>query len=277
MNLQKFTLSTLTFSLVTALSVVGFNESASARARGGRYDKSNNVPTLIFDAFFEKDGSTEQIPDQFSKLDNIGVFQNSIIVDQTIFNDDVPDELSSLKGEAEVKGKFNNFTNLDNLNDNGEANLLAFFDETNKTITYQIYTDYVYQENDFTSMDFLDKPDNYIRFTPIAESNKNFVNDIKSIVDNSIPGTYGIGEASNSDFTESGSGILGLAINESIRFFNTEDANDFIGNPADDLKITQIGSRTTTTIPEPTTTLASLFVLGVSGISLRKRKKNDLI
>ena len=58
-SLQKFTLSTLTLSLATALAVTGFSESANAQRKGGRYNKSNVQPALTFEALFETDNGDQ--------------------------------------------------------------------------------------------------------------------------------------------------------------------------------------------------------------------------
>lgn len=260
MNLHKFALSTLTFSLVTALSVAGFSESANAQRKGKKYGRNNNAPLLIFDAIFETDDG-KRIEDEFPKLDNIGVFKDAITL-QCCTDPLFP---SSLNNSAEAGGIFTSreITNLFELpNQNSTPiNLSASLDKQTNQVTYQIFVGDV---NNYQN------PTDFLRFAPINVPDGDFVNNLENIIDSSIPGTY-IEGGSDDRFTKPGAGVLGLAIEETINFLPSEDDFD------DEFLITQIGSRTTTTIPEPTTTLASLFVLGVSGISLRKRKNNDLI
>ncbi|MEL6463173.1 MAG: hypothetical protein AAFQ91_34010, partial [Cyanobacteria bacterium J06621_15] len=75
---------------------------------------------------------------------------------------------------------------------------------------------------------------------------------------------------------EDGAGVLGLAINKSSKFTpnpNLQDGNEDL----DLLKSERFDSQppTSTSIPEPTTTLASIFALGFAGKFLRKTKKNN--
>ena len=244
-NLQRFALSTLTFSLATTLAVAGFSESASAR-RGKEFDDSNNVPVLEFNAFYEKEGSTDQIPDTVPDDDNIGVLENAITILKADFVDFEPEDGT----KTEIKDFFDD----DLFEGEEKANLSASLNDNE--ITYQIYL------GDATKYK---NPENFLRFTPVAvspDSQDAFVNNIKSILDESIPGDYK--DEDEDDF--SGLGVLGLAIKSSL-------SPDFT-----DLKVTQLGAppSPSTSIPEPTTTLASIFALGFAGKFLRKSKKNNV-
>ena len=280
-NLQKFTLSTLTFSLATTLAVGGFSESASARGGGASYDKSNVQPALTFDAFFEMDNRDPILEDESSKDDDyIGIFLNAIKVDtiQINKNDTLkPLELGSLQpgaeifvgGEvAETIGLLDN--NLPSQNDEEFIFNLSAKQESG-LIQYQIY------QGD------IDSPEIGIRFAPIAppsDSSLDFVNNIKNIIESSN-GEYGV-EENNGDFNQNGAGVLGLAINKSIRFIDEDTNKDLNGLDEDEpvlapdiLSIKLTPSQNATSIPEPSTALASLFALGFAGKFLRKSKKNN--
>ena len=276
-NLQKFTLSTLTFSLATTLAVGGFSESANARGGGASYDKSNVQPALTFEAFFEMDNGDPILEDESSKDDDdIGIFLNAIKVDtiQINKNDTLkPLELGSLQpgaeifvgGEvAETIGLLDN--NLPSQNDEEFIFNLSAKQESG-LIQYQIY------QGD------IDSPEIGIRFAPIAppsDSSLDFVNNIKNIIESSNNGEYGV-EQNNGGFNKDGAGVLGLAINKSIRFIDEETKkNDGgFGDFPDILNIKLTPSQSATTIPEPSTALASLFALGFAGKFLRKSKKNN--
>lgn len=249
-NLQKFTLSTLTFSLATTLAVGGFSESASAR-RGAQYDDSSNLPVLEFNAFYEKEGSTDQIPDKFPDDTSIGVFENAITILNRDFELDDKNNVENILGETEVEGFFIGNNPIEPT----KANLSASLDEATDEITYQIYLgDAKNYEN----------PKDFLKFTPVKvspDSQDAFVNNIKSILDDSIPNTYGIFEGQEGDFSKSG--VLGVAVNSSLG--------------SSPFQVRQLGSppSTSTSIPEPTTTLASVFALGFAGKFLRKSKKSN--
>lgn len=255
-NFKKLTFSTLTFSLATTLAVGGFSESASAAKKGARYSRNNNAPIFRFEAIYETDDG-KRIEDEFPKEENIGVFKDAI----TLICCSAPFFSSDLNNSgAKAGGIFlsNNGENLliDRLyylddKNNKPINLSASLDKQTNKVTYTIFAGDVSNYK---------KPKDFLSFAPINVPDGDFINNLENIINSSIPGTYG--ENNNN----SGAGVLGLAIEETYA--------KVVSSP---IKITQIGSRKSTTIPEPTTTLASLFVLGVSGISLRKRKKNDLI
>ena len=265
-NLQKLAFSTLTFSLATTLAITAFSESASAKKKGAKYNKSNVVPSLVFEAFFETDNG-DDILDTEDNNENIGIFPNAIQLEQANINPksfvgEPGEELFDLRDKAELFEEDNVFSGfLDQ--ENRVFNLSATRLEDD-LIQYQIYQGYI------------DNPDLGIRFAPVEapSSNLDFVNNIENIIESSDIGEYTI-EETNEKFTQNGAGVLGLAINKSIRFLDEGD-ND-INDALDDLKITQIGSRPSpsTSIPEPTTTLASIFALGFAGKFLRKSKKDN--
>ncbi|WP_414621476.1 hypothetical protein [Calothrix sp. CCY 0018] len=282
-NLQKFTLSTLTFSLATTLAVGGFSESASARGGGASYDKSNVQPALRFDAFFEMDNGDPILEDESSKDDDdIGIFLNAIKVDtiQINKNDTVKPlelelELESLLLGAEIfvgGERAEKIGILDNNPSQNDENFLFNLSakQENGSIQYQIY------QGD------IDTPTTGIRFAPIpievpsSDSDLDFVNNIKDIIESSNNGEYGV-EDNNGNFNKNGAGVLGLAINKSIRFIDEETKkNDGgFGDFPDILNIKLIPSQSATTIPEPSTALASLFAIGFAGKFLRKSKKNN--
>ncbi|MGB6296615.1 MAG: hypothetical protein WBF90_10555 [Rivularia sp. (in: cyanobacteria)] len=270
-NLQKFTLSTLIFSLATTLAVGGFSESANAQQRsgGGRYNKSNVAPALIFEAFFEKDNGDPILEDESSKDDDeIGIFRDAIQLEQIILRPDVTlegEELPELRDKVELFGdggdgfdnSFNEETGIFNLSAKRQGD----------SIQYQIY------QGDINS------PKTGIRFAPINvssfDNSLDLVNNIKDIIESSNNGKYGV-EKNNGDFNQDGAGVLGLAINKSIRFID-EDTKDkeFEGNDPDILNIKLTPSQSTTSIPEPTTALASVFALAFAGKFLRKSKKSN--
>ena len=271
-NLQRFTLSTLTFSLATTLAVTGFSESANAQLRSGgaNYNKSNVLPALVFDAFFETDDGNDILDTNSS--DDIGVFLNAIEVDQIQIDTTNDNGLGLNPFQQEQGAKiFDNFEEVDTIdfsgfNDDEKFNLSASANRENGSIQYQIY------QGD------INNPQTGIRFAPIdvssIDSSLDFVNNINNIIGSSNNGEYGVGK-NNGDFNQDGAGVLGLAINKSIRFINEETRNgNFAG--ADILSIKLTPSQPSTSIPEPTTTLASIFALGFAGKFLRKSKKNNV-
>ncbi|KST65678.1 hypothetical protein BC008_22115 [Mastigocoleus testarum BC008] len=250
------------FSLITTSAIGNFTESANAARKGKTYNKSKNLPALQFEAIFERDDNTK-IKDNFLNNDNIGIFENAITVFESNF--DIKNEPGRLINGSQVGGELDTL----GLSSSGfKANLSAVLN--NDEITYQIY---------FGDANNYQNPESFLRFTPIKVSSDlryDFVNDIKSILNDSIPGIYEINEVDKT-FTKSGSGILGLAINSSIKFLSADESDDLnggtgFGNGADDLEIKQIGSQTSTEVPEPTIVLGSLFVLGVGSRFLRKHE-----
>ena len=265
MNLQKFAFSTLTFSLATTLAVAGFSESASAKKKGGRYDDSNNTPGLTFDALLERDNG-DKIFDSDDD-NNIGIFKDAIEIDFISI-----DKENDLKEGADL---FNNGKDFISLSSDDPANPfnkkfnLSAKRQKDGLIQYQIY-----QGDDIT-------PNIGIRFAPIAvsslDSNLDFVNNIQNIIESSDTGVFGV-EEDNGDFvdfiSEGNAGVLGLAINKSITY-NAAQREKFELDSDDFLKIERFGSTPSTSIPEPTTTLASIFALGFAGKFLRKSKKDN--
>ena len=249
-NLQKLAFSTLTFSLATTLAVVSFSESASAKKKGKKINKSNVLPALKFDAIFETDDGEDVLDTNSS--DDIGVFLNAIKVD-----------------EIQIDKKNNELQPGAEIFDNGKVV---------EEIDYNPFNNEAFTFNLSAKRQDIDNPDIGIKFAsikaPSSASNLDFVNNIENIIESSDIGEYTI-EETNEKFTQNGAGVLGLAINKSIRFLDEGD-ND-INDALDDLKITQIGSRPSpsTSIPEPTTTLASIFALGFAGKFLRKSKKDN--
>ena len=237
--------------MATTLAVGGFSESASAAKKGARYSRNNNGPILRFDAIYETDDG-KRIEDEFPEFDNIGVFKDAITLQ--CCTDTFGSTFGNINNPAKAGGIF-----LSNLSgrlydfsdkNNTPINLSASLDKQTNKVTYTIFAGDV--SNYKNPIDFLS-------FASINVPDGDFVENLENIINSSIPGTYG----EDGEKTSNRTGVLGLAIDETLSFAQIE--------------ITQIGSRKTTPIPEPTTTLASLFVLGISGISLRKRKKNDLI
>ncbi|MEL7245766.1 MAG: hypothetical protein AAGM40_26045 [Cyanobacteria bacterium J06573_2] len=270
-NLQKFGLSTLTFSLATTLAVAGFSESANAQLRSGgaSYEKSNNQPRLDFNAFFKNiDGSL--IEDKDNDLNNnVGIFENAIEVTAT---NSLPPDSNLIKEGTKIFGETFNKIGLEG-NDSLVFNLSAKRLGEN-LIEYQIY------KNDNDDIFKIENPDLGIKFAPVEVSSFNsdldLVNSIKDIIESSNSGNYEIdienddniedSDFVDGDFTnQEAAGVLGLAINKSLKF--TKVAKLEIS--------TDFGSTPSTSIPEPTTTLASIFALGFAGKFLRKSKKNN--
>lgn len=266
-NLQRFTLSTLTFSLATTLAVGGFSESANAqRTPGGSYGSSQNLPALNFNFFLKNEDGTD-ITDAEND-NNLGVFKNAI----EIINIPGSDTLtrvrpSELENDAVLKGVENNFLNMEEFTfDNGTvASLSAEFNDDEDEITYQIFL------GDYNN------PDQFLKFAPINISSRlddkvNLVNNLEFIFDDGKEGTYNVTGQNN--FKPEEVGVLGKAIGQSLIFQEEENPKE---EPTDFLKITKFDSppSTSTSIPEPTTTLASVFALAFAGKFLRKSKKSN--
>ncbi|MCJ8280853.1 MAG: hypothetical protein MJK14_13445 [Rivularia sp. ALOHA_DT_140] len=279
-NLQKFGLSTLTFSLATTLAVAGFSESANAQTRGGGsgYGTSPNVPALNFDVFLE-DEKGEFIEDEFKKNDNLGVFKNAI----EIINIPGSDILTIVRkvdleknSGATLKGSFDSFGDprftFDN--DRTPASFSAELTELDqkKFITYQIFRD----NDDQLDDDDYKNPDQFLKFAPVDVSSRsendinNLVNNLGFILDDGKEGTYDV-ISQNNLVGKPQVGVLGKAIDLSLDFQGEEDPDNF----KDFLQIKKFAPQPSTSIPEPTTTLASIFVLGFAGKFLRKSKKNN--
>ena len=263
-SLQKFTLSTLTLSLATALAVTGFSESANAQRKGGRYGTSANIPSLNFDVFLEKEDGTPITDDEDDV--NLGVFKNAIEIindgDQILTN--VFTNGLELNSGAAVAG-FDNFEDGKFL-----ANFSAELNNDNKII-YQIFFGDDYK-----------KPKQFLKFAPVDvpfnvssrpdDIENPLVNDLEFILNDSKEGTFDV-TGSNNLVDEPKVGVLGKAIDLSIEF-QGEDPDNLVDN--DFLKIQKFDSPPSTSIPEPTTTLATLFALGCAGKFLRKTKKSKV-
>ena len=268
-SLQKFTLSTLTFSLATALAVGGFSESANAQRRGGGsgYGTSPNLPALNFDVFLENEDGTD-IKDQFENDDNLGVFNNAIeiINNSDNFTQVRKAELDTDLG-ADVKG--NIF--VDQFDDFPEPNKeektpASFSAELNgNEITYQIFL------GDYKN------PNQFLKFAPVDVSSRsesdinNLVNNLGFILDDGKEGKYDV-ISPNNLVNKPQVGVLGQAIDLSLNFQGEDDPENF----KDFLEIKKFNSPPSTSIPEPTTTLATLFALGCAGKFLRKTKKSKV-
>lgn len=264
-NLQRFTLSTLTFSLATTLAVTGFSESASARNPGGNWGTSPNAPVLNFDVFLvNEDGSDIEEKDEFKPNTNLGVFENAIEIINTPDSD--PQILTQLfDGDSENAGLVNGAVISENadifdgsLNGRAVANLSA--ELIGNEITYQIY------QGDY------DRPTQFLKFAPVDISSRqddkdNLVNNLEFILNDGQEGEYDVTALDAQPV-----GILGRAIDKSIKFLAEEPNSGVNGT----LTIKKFAPPSpSTSIPEPTTTLASIFALGFAGKFLRKTKKNN--
>ncbi|MDY6896486.1 MAG: hypothetical protein SWZ49_00180 [Cyanobacteriota bacterium] len=292
-NLQRFAFSTLTFSLATTLAVGGFSESANARNPSGGLGTSPNVPALNFEIFLENEDGTA-ITDAKDDDDNLGVFKNAIeIINDSelgelgIFTQVTPSGVDEGLG-AEVAG-FNNFKN-------GIRTSASLSAELNgNEITYQIFLG-----------DNYESPSQFLKFAPVPVSSDNdiiaLVNDLQFILDDGKEGKYDV-ISPNNLVDKPEVGVLGRAIDLSLNFqeegefkFEFEEAlkngkneeeareiatkkvKDLLNNfPEKDdfLKITKFAPQPSTSIPEPTTTLASIFALAFAGKFLRKSKKSN--
>ncbi|MEM7556908.1 MAG: hypothetical protein AAF378_23005 [Cyanobacteria bacterium P01_A01_bin.84] len=281
-NLQRFTLSTLTFSLATTLAVGSFSESASARNPGSGYGSSQNLPALNFEVFLENEDGTA-ITDTENDT-NLGVFKNAIeiinIPDSDILTN-VPEGALEKNSGATIEGFPDPFgtQTFKFDNDRTPANLSAELTESDdkKLITYRIFLD---NDDDYK------QPDQFLKFAPVDVSSrsesdiKNLVNSLGFILDDSKEGRYDVTGLNN--FKPEEVGVLGKAIGLSLRYSeedNADDPNDpdEFKDDTDFLKITKFAPPSpSTSIPEPTTTLASIFALGFAGKFLRKSKKNNV-
>ena len=280
-NLQKFAFSTLTFSLATTLAVAAFSESANAqRNPSGSYGTSVNLPALNFDVFLVDDNG-KTITDAEDD-GNLGVFKNAIeIIDD---DNDLLTNVFTVE-PAEVNG--NIFDGL--LNGRALANFSAELTESDekKFITYQIFRD----NDDQLDDDDYKNPDQFLKFAPVDVSSrsesdiKNLVNNLGFILDDGKEGKYDV--ILPNDLEPSQIGVLGRAIDLSLNFQaedlfkNEEDKEDpelikKAKGRDDFLQIKKFAPpKPSTSIPEPTTTLASIFALGFAGKFLRKSKKDN--
>lgn len=263
-NLQKFTLSTLTFSLVTTLFVGGFSESASARRGGGSsWGTSANLPSLTFNIFLEEEDGTP-IEDKFAENKNVGVFENAI----EIINDldaEFPQPLTQIRKEddlengATLKGFIDTLGTETFTFDNGTPASLSA-ELNGSKITYQIFIGDDYKN-----------PDKFLKFAPVDVSSRSkkdimaLVNDLKSILNDGKKGKYDVTGENN--FKPEEVGVLGKAIGLSLRF-QQEENND--PNVGDFIEIKKIDP--TTKVPGVTPRLCVLPLGGQQGGVLQSQQ-----